>query len=235
MFKELIDAIQKSVTPEVVTVNGREFATAPVHEAEPRIAKSLKTATLQSIVDYLENGIDGKEVKSQFIHIESPTRVSVQGYLDATNRREERIAAEFEPHNFAFGKELDQSSFITLLRSQFVETDARLELQKFVGTLVAESSLKLEDDGVSQKTVAKTGITTVSTVENSNPLVLAPFRTFPDIEQPESEFILRLHKRDGDVPRISLHEADNQAWKGEAIQRIAEWLKTAEVKIPILA
>lgn len=235
MFKELIDAIQSGVKPESIKINGREFATAQVFEAEPRIAKSLKTATLQSIVDYLENDIDGLDERGRFIHVESPVRVSIQQYLDETNRREERLAAEFEPHNFAFGKELDQSSFITLLRSQFVETDARLDLQKFVGTLIADSSLKLEDDGISQKTVAKTGITTVSTVENSSPLVLAPFRTFSEIEQPESEFILRLHKRDGDVPRISLHEADNQAWKNEAIQRIAEWLRTAEVKIPILA
>lgn len=238
MFEQLIEEIQKAVAVETVDIGGKKFTSQPVHEVPAqRLAKVLKTATLQSIVDYFGAGIDaaGTTDEGFVIHVASPSLVDVLLWLDDDRQRETRLQAVYSGHSFEFGKQYEQGEFITLLRSQFVLTDAREELQRFVGALTDESSLKLEDDGVSQKTVAKTGLTTVARVENNAPLVLAPFRTFPEIEQPESEFILRLHRRDGDVPRISLHEADNQAWKLEAVNRIAEWIKAQEVKVPILA
>lgn len=235
MFKELIDALQDSVKPEPITVNGRTFATAKVYEAEPRIAASLQTTTLQSISDYFANKIDRISEDGVFVHVESPTCVSIQRFLDETNRREERLEANYESSTFKFGHKYDQTEFITLLRSQFVPSDAREQVQKFVGSLDDESSVKLSDDGVSQKTVGKTGVASFGNIEIPERLVLAPFRTFSEVEQPEGEFILRLHSTGG-TPLISLHEADNQAWKREAIERIAEWLKTkGEVKVPILA
>lgn len=235
MFEELINAVQNGVKPEIITVNGREFATRPVFEAEPLIAACLTTATLQSLADYLTANIDGIGEASAFLHVEGPDRVSLNLDIDKTGRRATRIAAKYEGGIFAFGKEYDQTQFITLLRSQFVPSDERESLQKFVGSLTDESSLRLQDNGVSQQTVAKKGIATIERVENKDALTLAPYRTFAEIDQPESEFILRLHRRDGDVPRISLHESDNQAWKIEAINRIAEWLKKADIKIPVLA
>lgn len=234
MFKELIDALQNGVKPESIVINGREFATAKVYEAEPRIAASLQTSTLQSVVDYFEKKIDDVGETGVFVHVESPTTVSIQRYLDDTNRREERLEANYEGSLFKFGHKYDQTEFITLLRSQFVPSDAREAVQKFVGSLDGESSVKLTDDGVSQTTVGKTGVASFSNIEVPERLVLAPYRTFSEIEQPEGEFILRLHATGG-VPLVSLHEADNQAWKREAIQRIAEWLKKNDVTVPVLA
>lgn len=238
MFEQLIAELQNAVKGEKIEVNNKTFTTRPVFEIAPRrLSKSLETATLQSIVDYFGSSIDaaGTTDEAFVIHIASPSRVDILLFLDEDNQREARLSAKYEGHNFKFGSLYDQAEFITMLRSQFVPSDTREQLQRFVGALTDESSLKLEDDGVSQKTVAKTGITTLSVVENNKPLVLAPFRTFPEIDQPEGEFILRLHRRDGDVPKISLHESDNQAWKLEAINRIAEWLKKQKVKVPILA
>jgi len=60
---------------------------------------------------------------------------------------------------------------------------------------------------------------------SSNPIRLRPYRTFREIEQPASLFVLRLQKgRDGELPRAALFEADGGQWKLEACQAIKHWL-----------
>lgn len=51
-----------------------------------------------------------------------------------------------------------------------------------------------------------------------------PFRTFIEIEQPESEFLLRAKKGYEGI-EFALFEADGGAWKKEAIDNIAAYLK----------
>lgn len=54
-----------------------------------------------------------------------------------------------------------------------------------------------------------------------NPVELAPYRTFLEVEQPESQFIFRM--KDG--PRCAIFEADGGAWRNQAITNIREYLK----------
>ena len=52
----------------------------------------------------------------------------------------------------------------------------------------------MADDGVGQTVTAKSGVTRTTKVDVKNPWMLAPFRTFPEVAQPESPFILRMDK-----------------------------------------
>lgn len=52
-------------------------------------------------------------------------------------------------------------------------------------------------------------------------MILAPYRTFLEVEQPESQFIFRM--KDG--PRGAIFEADGGAWRNQAIVNIREYLK----------
>ena len=52
-------------------------------------------------------------------------------------------------------------------------------------------------------------------------VTLRPFRTFLEVAQPESEFILRLNDR-GEVNLIG---ADGGAWKLEAVRNIAAYFE----------
>ncbi|MEB9776454.1 hypothetical protein P4K25_31445, partial [Bacillus cereus] len=56
-----------------------------------------------------------------------------------------------------------------------------------------------------------------------NPVQLSPYRTFVEVEQPESKFVFRM--REG--ARCGLFEADGGAWKLEAMNNIKEYLKEA--------
>lgn len=51
---------------------------------------------------------------------------------------------------------------------------------------------------------------------------LRPYRTFTEVEQPESEFILRLD----DEGRVGIIEADGGAWKMTAKANIAAYFET---------
>ena len=83
------------------------------------------------------------------------------------------------------------------------------------------------DNGVSQQTVTTAGgVVLVGTAPVPNPVTLAPYRTFREIEQPESLFVLRMRTgKDGEKPTAALFEADGGSWKLEAIKRIAAYLR----------
>ena len=49
---------------------------------------------------------------------------------------------------------------------------------------------------------------------------LAPYRTFLEVEQPESDFVLRVNKE----AKLALFEADGGFWKLEAVRLVKEYL-----------
>jgi hypothetical protein len=54
-------------------------------------------------------------------------------------------------------------------------------------------------------------------------VVLAPYRTFVEVTQPESDFVFRMQNG----PRCALFEADGGAWKLTAMRHIKEYLQAA--------
>ena len=80
------------------------------------------------------------------------------------------------------------------------------------------------DNGVTQTVSVQSGISLAGTKKIPNPVSLAPFRTFVEVEQPESLFILRVTDgRSG--PELALFEADGGAWRLAAINSIKDWLQ----------
>ncbi|MED3469309.1 hypothetical protein P4485_32040, partial [Bacillus thuringiensis] len=88
-----------------------------------------------------------------------------------------------------------------------------------IGNVVDEMVKGIEDDGVSQAVTVKTGTATRGQAKVPNPVELMPYRTFVEVEQPESRFVFRM--REG--ARCGLFEADGGAWKLEAMNNIKEY------------
>lgn len=107
------------------------------------------------------------------------------------------------------------------LKSKFVPTDELNELVKLLGTITEENRTAISDDGFTQSVNVKQGIALIGN-KAVNPIVkLKPFRTFVEVDQPESEFLIRL-RQGGEV---ALFEADGGAWKLEARHNVAENLR----------
>lgn len=58
-----------------------------------------------------------------------------------------------------------------------------------------------------------------------SPVHLKPYRTFDEIDQPESDFIFRIKSDKFDGITCALFSADGGAWITEAKQRIKEYLR----------
>lgn len=73
-----------------------------------------------------------------------------------------------------------------------------------------------------------------------NPVKLRPYRTFAEIEQPESSYIFRIKDNDGG-PAFKLVEADGGLWKNVVMKKIKDYLEyelsdqIEEHKITIIA
>jgi hypothetical protein len=221
MIKEALEYLVKLGNLEVYYENGQVLSNQKLHVVESPLAESLEVRSLSGLVDYLKSGFD--IVDTVVVHVKSPTEVVVFDSLNDDMNRNYYIKANAMIPDFPFGRWLDSENFIIKLQSCFVKNNDRDIMLKVVGNIKEENVNTFGDDGVSQSVVAKTGVATVADVVVPNPVNLKPYRTFVEVEQPESEFIFRMQNG----PQCALFEADGGAWKLEAMRNIKNYLAEA--------
>lgn len=141
---------------------------------------------------------------------------------DSDRQREEPYRVNAEIIDISFNRKLDYETMMITLKSKFAETPELLELVKLLGTICEENSAQFADDGFTQTVVVRKGIA-LKDNKAINPIVkLKPYRTFNEVDQPESEFLIRL----SEGGCVALYEADGGAWKIQARKNVAEYLKT---------
>ena len=220
----------------VQEIDGRMYVNTSdlvrIKEPFPAVLPTVNIFTLSGLVDYILNDPDDHLDKfgNLVVQVTDPRKVVLYGIKcsdDYAVRAElARVVTDNEP--FEFGRYVGQEEFIVQLQSRFIETDNSLEVGKVVGNLSIEKGTNTSDDGISQRVTVRDGIVRVSDVVIKNPVYLRPFRTFCEIDQPESPFILRIRNSDGKgTPEIALYEADGGLWKHRAIQDIHAYLDKA--------
>ena len=133
---------------------------------------------------------------------------------------------------------MEQEDFILEVMGKTVN-DSETEkenLLKVAGLVKSEKVKTATDDGVTQTLTVKNGAF-VERETIKNPILLRPYRTFPEVEQPLGIFNFRAHQKSDEVPRFSLNDADGGAWKLTAINNIKSFFKENESTkdVPILA
>lgn len=193
---------------------------------------ALKVHTLTGLVDYLLANRDQLTLADLQVHVVSHALVQVIGKLQGHfQQRFVYAEAAFESllgNGFAFGQFYDSESFVVSLQVLFDNAGDRDKVLSVVGNIREESVRDTGDDGVTQTVVARAGIVKVGDVNVPNPVHLVPYRTFREVLQPASEFVLRLRQGEsGSRPKCALFEADGGQWKLEAISRIGAYLAAA--------
>ncbi|MFH5187144.1 hypothetical protein ACHHV8_33680 [Paenibacillus sp. TAB 01] len=228
MIKEAIDKIlslSKHTAPiQTVDINGQTYTSAELTKIKTPLIGNIEVHNLSGIVEYLLSDFDSR--LPVIVHVISPTEVHVLTGLNGNLDRSTLIKATALLPRIRFNEYADLESFNVMLQSCFVPgsieelRNDRESVLKLVGNVKDEQVMSYGDDGISQSVAAKTGVATVENVAVPNPVYLKPFRTFVEIEQPLSAFVLRMRKG----PEVALFEADGGAWKVVAIQRIKEFL-----------
>lgn len=105
-----------------------------------------------------------------------------------------------------------------------IQNEGSEAVLRFAGTIESGTLAAYSDDGISQSATVKKGIAGKESALVPNPVKLRPYRTFIEVQQPESEFIFRMSDCNEEIG-CAIFEADGGAWKREAMKNIKEYLE----------
>lgn len=212
----------------VKEICGKTYAPGDLTRYDDKIdrANELVVSTLSSVVDYISGRVNEWDgAGGMILHVVSPTEVVFCSGLDGVRKREFLLWAKAVVNKFNFGNPYDQENFMVALQSNFEATPDLAAVMKLAGNIVKGDSRTYSDDGVTQVASMRTGVSVSQQAIVPNPVVLKPYRTFQEIEQPESPFVFRI-SNSNDQPKFYLFEASGGTWKLQAIERIKDYLRT---------
>ena len=192
----------------------------------PMCIKAISMTTLSSLVDYIKSKVDDLSMM-MIVHVVSPDHVVLYSPLNEEREREYIAEVNADVPAFSFNQFIPHDKFIINVQTKFIDdvvTDKAL-LLKFAGTVEGGSVAEYGDDGITQKATIKTGIASKTDAVVPNPVILRAFRTFPEVEQPISQFVFRMQENKYEGVECAIYEADGGAWKNQATQAIQAYLK----------
>lgn len=221
MEAKVINEIERLAAPTFKEIHGMIHSSRSIQLVRPPQAKTLNVFSLQAVVDYcIANLSVGMGLHT--IHIVSESSVYLYGPLDEEYRIREQLIEATSPYNpFAFDRFIEQEDFVISLLSMFCKDDNRDKLLDLVSSITDEGGITSTDDGTSQQVNVKKGVSLKDNAIIPNPVTLAPYRTFAEVDQPESAFVCRV--KNG--PYVALFEADGGVWRIEAVNSIRAYFQ----------
>ena len=183
----------------------------------------LEVCSLTGLIDYLNNKVEEDLYTDEdlIIHVINPKTVKFYKGTDGYGRRSCLVSCYAHTPSMSFDNYHNAEDFNIMLQANFIKDFNVESVLAVVGNIKEEQVKNTGDDGITQQVVAKKGIAMLQNVAIPNPVILRPFRTFIEVEQPESQFVLRL--KDG--PKCALFEADGGIWKLKAMKNIKDYLQ----------
>ena len=231
MIKEALEYIVKSQQPKVVDSGKYRYTDASLKRLDDELrADAIQLTTLSGLVDYIKADIDSM-AEHMLVQVVSPTEVRLISQLDNDRKRECMVEVRADIPEFAYGKFIDSEAFLIGIRSKFIQNDGAEAILRFAGTVESGTVAKYGDDGISQSATVSKGIAGKGKELVPNPVKLRPYRTFTEVQQPESEFVFRMKDYDSSVA-CAIFEADGGAWKREAMKNIKAHLEVELADLP---
>ena len=226
MFKEAIEKIVSLAGASTFDICGRTFADRELHEVREELdmPSTEKLFSLDALV---------KKVKAEAVETSPalPVFVSVSKYneVECSSRIVEHMRSSrilyYVAHasdipgleaNSKFGFEQAQIA----LQTRFQPTPDRDYLLRLCSQITCGGKVTYNDNGIATSIITQKGVALQGT-EAIKPLVsLKPYRTFQEVEQPESLFLIRVDERG-----VSFIEADGGMWKLAARQTVKKFLE----------
>src|ERR1700676_4150350 len=250
MLAEFENKILSLDQPNISTHKDLEYTDKSLHLIIPPAPAAVCISTLQGLVDLHEEELDDAKSKGDLLcHVTGPCSVElISRKSDEYGRRRVWVECEYPTtiKHFPFGMWLNPESFIIgcmvgFQRVLIEKADGQMSpdldyVVRVASAISAEEIETSDDDGISQKVGMRRGIV-LKGQETIRPIVnLAPYRTFPDIDQVVSGFVFRARKADRGGVELALFEADGGRWQLGAVAEIATWLSGKfEGDVPIIS
>jgi hypothetical protein len=240
MIKEAINRIvelAQGAMEKPVDVDGRKYWLQGGGAIKPPTVSSVATVkTLDALISALEApellGLTKDCLGALQIVVKGPREVSIVSAPDNTwAQREHYIDAEWRGDTFPFDRFMDVETFIVKAQCSLDDSDTKQAMISHVSAIVGAETIENSDDGISQSVVVTDALNPLNRKGRaafSPMLTLKPYRAFPEADQPESLFLLRM-KKDGDkTPLVAIFEADGGLWVSKACANVAAYLRNDE-------
>lgn len=236
-IKEIATMAKEGAVAQVIDYEGRKFLLNSVNGVpaykevtvsdDTKYPETMNVNTLDAFIEYIKAGISNGEITDKlYINVTSPTTVKAVTPINKYGKRKTIVTAErCYLEKFNFSRYLSFEDFVISLQSKFIASEQRKTLLENLKNVTQQNELRTEDNGITQQVVAKQGAA-LGAVSVSPIWELAPYRTFTEISQPTSLFLLRL-KQAGEGSEFALFETDGGKWAIDAMSYIKLYLTTA--------
>lgn len=231
MLKEFVQHIQETAKPQIVEIGGVTYIVnqdGNIKEVFPRavLPDTLPLNSLDALVQLVKTEFPYRlEEDRTALYITIPDHLTVRcfGHPDYDQRAVRPVYYEANATDVPGWDERVQLPFEEMqiaLRTRFQETADTPYIQKLLTEISTGAKITFNDNGVATTVVTKKGID-LQNNETIRPIItLRPYRTFQEIDQPESVFLIRINERG-----ISFIEADGGMWKLKARETIKAFLE----------
>lgn len=227
MLKAVVEKILEISSPELREVDGRMFSVGEgnsVREVRPELdyADGITLNSLDSLVKMVKT--EALQTYSTPIYITVPSHLKVECFAqpnpDLRYARQyfyTAIATDVPGWEESTGLKFEEA--MIAIRTRFQESADSAYTLKLLSDITTGAKVTYSDNGVATSVVTKTGVA-LQTNESIRPIVtLKPYRTFQEVEQPASQFLIRINERG-----INFVEADGGMWKLSARETIKAFL-----------
>mgnify|MGYP001039245922 CR=1 FL=1 len=227
MLKEFIEHIQNTTQPIIHQVGGRTFivtrnGNAGELRADPDCPDTLPLHSLDALV---------KLVRTEASKAEAPLYITIPDHLTVRCFGQPQPDARFfrqvyyEAHatNVPGWDEKVQLGFEEAqiaMRTRFQETADTVYALKLLSDICCGAKVVYNDNGIATTVTTQKGVALQSNDQIRPIITLKPYRTFQEVEQPESIFLIRVGERG-----ITFTEADGGMWKLKARETVKAFLE----------
>lgn len=251
MLKEAFQYLVNMGKPEAMDVDGVRWIAAPGVSPVPLLpsgAEAIKTSSLAGLVaivarmkaaDDLADDTLGLVASATEVRLVSDEHIAPSADHRSIRWARDLMAVATPAVRFdKAGVDVFMPAADLVLRAQvfFAPNDERTRLLRLLSNIRSGAVSTAEDDGISQTVTVRDGIELKKEAEIANPFMLAPWRTFAEIEQPQSAFVLRAQGGGEDkTPLFGLFIVESGMWEAAARALVVEYLqaKLAEISCDI--
>lgn len=227
MLKAAIEKIESMAWKHVFEKDGKIFSDLQLDEVKLKrdTPKMVQFYSLDAVVQAIKAEIE-RHTRPIFINVKSAREVEVFSTYNNDFTRDYLYTAKSPYQNMPDWYTYEGA--MIALRSQFVPNKGAEYILDLLSSISDTNEVSSSDNGITQNVNVRKGINLQTKVEVKPRVSLVPFRTFPEVEQPESEFLLRLTSKEKSgcrEPYISIIEADGGMWEMSAKDSIAKYFE----------
>ena len=231
MLKEAIEKILEINKPALEVVEGRTFAIGSegVEEVRPQLDKpeTLPLTSLDALVKLIRTEALFGGTPAAPLYITIPNHLTVRCFSHPAEslryaRPDPYLVTATDVPGWEARTELPFEEALIALRTRFQPTNDTEYALKLLSDITTGAKITFNDNGVATTVVTKKGIDLQSNQPIRPIISLKPYRTFQEVEQPASEYLIRISDRG-----ISFIEADGGMWKLKARQTVKEYFDKA--------